>query len=222
MHVRSESFKWGLVRGAWLMDTDLEITGYRFQRCRSPWRNELESPAVSKWIIGKTIGELTRMLSPDGSRLRTTDAPVSEGARELMGMLIQSAIKTRVVTGIVWAREVGSIKAASLTREFFDGGGRVSQHLELYDERAQAALAQRGLAESIGFDRSRVFRWRVVDQAGVLIGSVFCAPWSAGDERAKLWWVLTADNRILAVEDAQRSLKSSTSIWIAMARRLRT
>ena len=104
-----------------------------------------------------------------------------------------------------------AIKAASLTHELFDGGGRVSQHLELYDERAQAALAQRGLAESIGFDRSRMFRWRVVDQAGAFRGSVFCTYWSAGDERAKLWWVLTADHRILAVEDTQRSLESSTS-----------
>jgi len=211
VHVRSESFKWGLVRIVWLMNTDLEITSYRFQRCRSPWRSELESSAVSERIIGKTMRELTGMLSQDGSRLRPGDASVSEGARELMAVLVQSAIKTRVVTEIVWAREVGSIKAASLTHELFDGGGRVSQHLDLYDERVQAALAQRGLAESIGFDRSRMFRWRVVDQAGAFRGSVFCTYWSAGDERAKLWWVLTADHRILAVEDTQRSLEPLTS-----------
>ena len=211
VHVRSESFKWGLVRIAWLMNTNLEITSYRFQRCRSPWRSELESPAVSERIIGKTIGELTGMLSPDGSRLRPEAAPVPESARDLMAVLVRSAIKTRVVTGIVWAREVGKIKAESLARELFGGGMRLSQDLGLYDEHAQVALTQRGLAKSIGFDRSRVFRWRVVDQAGAPTGSVFCAPWSAGGERAMLCWVLTAEGQILAVEDVQRSLESSTS-----------
>ena len=218
VHARSESFKWGLVRIAWMMNTDLEITNYRFQRCRSPWKSELASSAVSERIIGKTIRELTGMLSQDGSRLRPGDASVSEGARELMAVLVKSAIKTKVVTEIVWPRDVGKYKAISLTHELFDGVGPITdaeldryEERVLYDERVQAALAQHGLAEPIGFNRSQVFRRRVLDQAGVLTGSVFRTYWSAGDEHAKLCWVLTADHRILAVEDTQRSLESSTS-----------
>lgn len=211
VHVRSESFRWGLVKIAWMMNTDLEITGYQFQRCRSPWRAELESPAVSEQIIGKTMRELSGMLSQDGDSLHSTDVSISEGASELMTVLIRSAIKTRVVTGIVWAREVGAIKAASLAREHFGSGTRARHTLELYDDRILTALAARGLAESIGFERAQVFSWRVFGREGSLEGSVISTPWSAGDEHAKLWWVLAADSRILAVEDSQRSLTASSS-----------
>jgi len=210
VHVRSESFKWGLVRIAWLMNADLEITGYRFQRCRSSWRSELESPAVSELIVHKTMADLRGMLSQDGSLVERAGSPVPEAARDLMTVLVQSAIKTRVVTGIVWAQEVGSIKAASMSRAFFGDAAQVNQQVGLYDEATMAKLSGRGLADPIGFDRSRVYSWQVNVTQDV-IGGVYFTPWAAGDEHAMLWWVFAVDGRILSVEDSQGSLEPQTS-----------
>ena len=84
VHVRSESFSWGLVRIAWMMNTNLDITGYRFQRCRSRHRAELESEQTANQLIGKSPKALIAMLTPDGSALRPGAVDVSEGANELM------------------------------------------------------------------------------------------------------------------------------------------
>ena len=207
VHVRSESFSWGLVRIAWMLDMNLDITGYRFQRCRSPHRAELESEATAKQLIAKSPKELAAMLSPDGEALRAGTVTISEEASELMHVMVRSAIKTRVVTGIVWEREVGSVKAASLALEHLSGHARVEETKDLYDSKGRAALEASGLGESIGFDRPTVLSWNAQRKDRERAGAVFRTPWSAGDMRAKLWWVLGPEGEILAVEDPERSLE---------------
>ena len=206
VHVRSESFSWGLVRIAWMMNTNLDITGYRFQRCRSQHRAELESEQTANQLIGKSPKALIAMLTPDGTRLRPGAADVSGGANELMRVMVQSAIKTRVVTGIVWEREVGSVKATSLALRHLAGFARVEEVEGLYDAQRQASLEASGLGESIGFDRSAVLSWSALRKNKRDAGAVFRTPWSAGDMSAKLWWVLGPQGEILAVEDPERSL----------------
>lgn len=207
VHVRSESFSWGLVRIAWMMDTDLNITSYRFQRCRSPQRAELESAATSEQIIGKSPKELSALLSPEGDELREGAVRVSDEAMELMHVMIRSAIKTRAVTEIVWEREVGSVKATALAMKHLSGHERMNEVKDLYDQRDRDTLAASGLGESIGFDRAAVLSWNAQKKDEDRAGAVFRTPWSAGDMRAKLWWVLSAEGEILAVEDPERSLE---------------
>ena len=52
--------------------------------------------------------------------------------------------------------------------------------------------------------------WSAQKKDESLAGAVFRTPWSAGDMRAKLWWVLSPEGEILAVEDPERSLKPSS------------
>jgi len=206
VHVRSESFSWGLVRIAWMMDLDLDITGYCFRRCRSPHRTELEAPITSKQIVGKSSKELSALLLPEGAGLREEAVVISDEGRELMTVMVKSAIKTKVVTGIVWEREVGDVKAAALAREHLSSGARLKEVNDLYHEANDQALSAHGLGDSIGFDRSGVMSWRAERQDDLIAGAVYCTPWSAGNMHAKLWWVLGSEGEILAVEDPQRSL----------------
>lgn len=212
VHVRSESFSWGLVRIAWMMDTDLNITGYRFQRCRSPHRVELESATTSEQIIGKSSKELSALLSPEGDEFREGAVVISDEGRELMHVMIRSAIKTRVVTEIVWEREVGSVKATALAMRYLAGHASLHEVKDLYDKKDRDLLTARGLGESIGFDRAAVSSWGAQKEDDGLAGAVFRTPWSAGDMRAKLWWVLSPEGEILAVEDPERSLEPSSMV----------
>jgi len=206
VHVRSESFSWGLVRIAWMMDADLNITGYRFQRCRSPHRVLLESDANATLILGKSIRELSSLLSPEGDRLRTEKIEIPAKAEGLMLVLLKSAIKTKVVTEVVWNQEIGAIKAAALSKRYFGVGAVALSTQAHYGDAEQSALEANGLGEPVGIDREGVMSWDAIDKDNGRVGEIFHTPWSAGDERAKLWWVLGEDGRILAVEDPFREL----------------
>jgi hypothetical protein len=222
VHVRSEAFKWGLVRIAWRMNSDLEVIGFRFQRCRSPYRNELESSEeVLKSLVGKSTKELRVLLSEDGQELRSDLTLVSEEAQGLLLVLIQSAIKTRVVTGVVWPEWVGEQKATELSRGLFGENAEVNVRLETYDQRAQEALQSQGLRETVGFSRAEVRSWTIQKPGPVSLGEVYFTPWAAGGEAANLYWVLDVDGRILAVEDAQGTLSKETkSLFSALVGRL--
>lgn len=73
-----------------------------------------------------------------------------------------------------------------------------------------SALVANGLKSPIGIDRLAVSAWTAVNLEGEAVGSIVHTPWSAGDERASLWWVLAADGPVLSVDDAQRSLLPKT------------
>jgi hypothetical protein len=129
-----------------------------------------------------------------------------------MHVMIRSAIKTRVVTEIVWEREVGSVKATALAMRYLAGHASLHEVKDLYDKKDRDLLTARGLGESIGFDRAAVSSWGAQKEDDGLAGAVFRTPWSAGDMRAKLWWVLSPEGEILAVEDPERSLEPSSMV----------
>ena len=211
VHVRSEPFSWGLVRIAWMMDTNLDVTGFRFQRCRSPHRAELESEAILSQFSDKSIRELSLLLTPDGERLSSERFKVSEGAEELASLLIRSAIKTRVVTGIVWESEFTTYKALELSQEHFGKGASVTKMHDNYDAVDQRELVGQGLKNSIGFARSEVRSWSFKHKGKGDLGEVFYTPWAGGEERARLLWVLDSKGRVLAVDDPQRSLSAKST-----------
>ena len=210
VHVRSEAFEWGLVRIAWMMNTDLEIIDYRFQRCRSRWRGKLEEPAVAKYLVRQTMDELKGMLVRGRGGLRGGAVPLPAGAEALMAVLVQSALKTRIATRIVWKEEVASVKVAALARKHFGARIEVLRGVDLYDEDDMSALVANELKSPIGIDRLAVSSWTAVNFEGEAVGSILHTPWSAGDERASLWWVLAANGPVLSVDDAQRSLLPKT------------
>ena len=211
VHVRSEPFSWGLVRIAWMMDTNLDVIGFRFQRCRSPYRAELESEEVLARFSGKSIRELSLLLSPDGERLRGDRFKVSEGAEELASLLIRSAIKTRVVTGIVWESEFTTYKALELSQGHFGEGAFVTTMNDNYDAVDQRELIGQGLKDSIGFTRSEVRSWSFKHKEKGTLGEVFYTPWAGGEERARLLWVFDSNGQVLAVDDPQQSLSAKST-----------
>jgi hypothetical protein len=207
IHVRSEAFKWGLVRVAWRLNSDLEVVGFRFQRCRSPYRAELESSKqVSESLVGRSFGELRSLLTPDGKGLRSDSSIVSEEAKSLLVVLIRSAIKTRVVTGEVWQDWIGEQKATELSTAIFGSGAKVSLASNDYGQKSMEALRSQGLRESVGFSRREVRSWTIQGPDSAPLGGVYFTPWSAGKEAADLYWVLDVDGRILTVEDSKETL----------------
>ncbi len=105
VHVRSEPSEWGLVEVAWAIDTELRITGFEIQRCRSRQREAVEAEAFRNQLTGASSDELRRLIGSDGT-IRAEVLEVPPEARVLAAALVRSGLKTLEVTPVVWAEDL--------------------------------------------------------------------------------------------------------------------
>lgn len=210
IHVRSEAFHWGLVRIAWAMNSDLEILDYSFQRCRARGavKDELTSKEVKAFLTNKTAKELKALLTENGMDLREGSSKVSADARGLFLVMVQSAIKTMVVTDVGWRKEVRNEKAQELATLHFGVEASLGPELSPYTQDVESALSKAGLEEAVAFDRTELLRWRVRLADNSASAGVYSTPWSLGGQEARLFWVLDAESRILDVVDSGRMLNA--------------
>lgn len=106
VHVRSEQSKWGLVEIAWALDKDLKIKNFMCQRCRSPNRHEIEKDSFKNLFIGKNFQQLKILLNSDGVTANETVLSQSKQAPELASVVLRSALKTLLITDVLWGQEL--------------------------------------------------------------------------------------------------------------------
>ena len=106
VHARTEKGDWGLDELIWSLNMDLTVRDFRFQRSRSRWQEEVQSPAFKEILNGKDFNELLLLLSADGSELSMQYPDLPPGADRLAATVIRSALKTIIVTDHVWSNQL--------------------------------------------------------------------------------------------------------------------
>ncbi len=106
IHVRSEQSMWGLVEIVWAIDKDLKITNFAFQRCRSPKKMIINEDKFKSMIIGKNYEQLKELLSSDGRTANKSLLKNAQNAHELANVVLMCALKTLLITTILWGEEL--------------------------------------------------------------------------------------------------------------------
>ncbi len=106
VHVRSEQSKWGLVEIIWALDKELKIKDFTFQRCRSPKKKLLNNKDFKNIFIGKSYKELKMLLSSDGITANNILLDKAKNAHELASVVLRCALKTLLITEILWGEEL--------------------------------------------------------------------------------------------------------------------
>ena len=106
IHVRSEQSDWGLVEIVWAIDKDLKISNYVFQRCRSPKKKMAEQSDFKAIFIGKNYQQLKALLSDDGITAKKDVLDKAKNAPELANVVLRCALKTLLLTEILWGEEL--------------------------------------------------------------------------------------------------------------------
>jgi hypothetical protein len=110
VHVRSEQSDWGLVEIVWAIDKDLRISNFSFQRCRNPKNKKIaESRDFKDIFIGKNYQELKQLLSNDGITANKYVLEKSQNAHELANVVLRCALKTLLLTEILWGEELNKL-----------------------------------------------------------------------------------------------------------------
>ena len=106
IQVRSEQSDWGLVEIVWAIDKDLRISNFAFQRCRSPKKKIAQKSDFKDIFIGKNYQELKELLSADGVTAKQSVLNNAQGAPELANVVLRCALKTLLLTEILWGEEL--------------------------------------------------------------------------------------------------------------------
>jgi len=106
IHVRSEQSKWGIVEIIWAIDKDYRIKDFAFQRCRSPKKKLIDNQLFKNMFIGKNLVELKTYLANDGVTANQTLLKIAPGAPELANVVLRCALKTLLLTQLVWKEEL--------------------------------------------------------------------------------------------------------------------
>lgn len=106
VHVRSEQSKWGLVEIIWALDKNLKIKNFSFQRCRSPKRKVIDNENFKNVFIGKNYKELKTLLNSDGITANKILLDKAKNAPELASVVLRCALKTLLITDILWGEEL--------------------------------------------------------------------------------------------------------------------
>jgi len=109
VHVRSEQSKWGLVEIIWALDKNLKIKNFYFQRCRSPKRRMIDNESFKNAFIGKNYQELKTLISSDGVSANNKLLDKAKDAPELASVVLRCALKTLLITDILWGEELKKI-----------------------------------------------------------------------------------------------------------------
>ena len=193
VHVRSEPGSWGLVEIAWSLSLDLEVEGFRFQRCRDRNKRALETEEFARQLRGKSFADLLSMMSADGNALVDGALEVPGAAEELALVVVRSALKTIAVTEVEWSEDLAELRAVRIL------GPGLERVETPYDEATLERLAALGLTESTFLDRPAVRAWRAPGKEGDPRILIF-APWSVGGESAELWCTLSDSCDVLALD----------------------
>lgn len=199
IHVRSEASEWGLVEIAWAFDVDLRIIGFRFQRCRDPKRETVESGAFLMQIKGKGFAQLRAMFLEDGGTGDSDGLKTQHEAEELVAVTLRSALKTMVITEAVWGQDLRTIRLLARGRAAFPDAAKVQLIENPYVESVVDELRRQPGSAASNFDRRTVDLLRLTDPYDSTMGFTVRTDWKPAGDPCVLWWSVSRDGMILGV-----------------------
>ena len=202
VHARSELGEWGITEYAWGIDPDGRIADVRVQRSRDPYVRKANIENLRALVRGRNLEELKAEL------LRFDNKPLEKG-------VISSAMKTLVITRVVWEEETTKAKAAGIARSIDANAHTLKIIDQLYDPETQDRLDKVGMPDSPAFQRAENTGFRVDDEKGRMIGLLIRTPFDMDEPKRSLWWYVSNGGEIIGVVD-DRTLKTDQAFASAI------
>ena len=203
VHVRSEAGRWGLIEIAWAFDLNLNVRGFVFQRCRDNARREVSAPAIADQIVGKGFGQLRAMLTADGENLAPGGLALPPGSSPAVASLtvttLRSALKTIVVTAQAWPHDLEEIRWISAGFAAFAGVQTVDKISGVYGAPGLEERLSTAVGADTGLNRGTAVALLVRGDGAGPLGVVLYTDWSAGDQHARVQWVVDLNGTLANV-----------------------
>lgn len=106
VHVRSERSSWGLIETVWAISPNLTVDNFMFQRCRTPKKKLIDDTSFKSLFLGNNYQALKKYMSEDGKTGNNDYLKYALDAPELANVVLRCALKTLLITQIVWEKDL--------------------------------------------------------------------------------------------------------------------
>ncbi len=107
---RTEEVEWGLAEIIWILDPELHLVTFRFQRCRSQWKTPVESDALQIHLQGLSEADLVRLWQNQGTGWLLERAKLPKAATKIVDAVVMSGLKAMGLARVVWGEDIASIQ----------------------------------------------------------------------------------------------------------------
>ncbi len=107
---RTEESDWGLAEIIWILDADLKLATFRFQRCRSRWKSEIETGALQQALKGLSEDDLLELWESKGAKGLIQELSLPSKSEKLVGAVMRSGFKALGLARVVWGQDIASIQ----------------------------------------------------------------------------------------------------------------
>ncbi len=201
VHVRSEQSEWGLVEIAWAINLDLTARDFRFQRCRSRYKNIVEHSDFRTQLIGRNYRQLADLFIQDSLRLDTAKIAIDDSARALAEVVVRSGMKTLLVTELGWRAEVKQNSFLYNAKKYFEHVSRIEILQSPIDDLVIEKLNTVFSAGHPGTGWSGVDAAKVVGFDGATIGVLYRNTLALDNGIETLQWTIAADGTIVNIDN---------------------
>lgn len=163
VHSRSEVGKDGVVELVWAISIDMEIVGFKVQRCRSSSRIEIANSNFMESLQGKDYIEISKMLN------FVSELGLSEKAQPLVNDIIKSAAKALVISNLAFGDIILGDRLVANVYRSFPGTSEIQQ-LETDSKDLTVLLSVGSNQQELGFlvyySKTEGEYWWVIDNSG--------------------------------------------------------
>ena len=114
---RTEAVEWGLAEIIWVLDADLKLASFRFQRCRSRWKDDVENEPLQALLKGLSGEELLELWREQGLERLRTQAKLPTSSSKLIEAVVKSGLKATGLARVVWGNDIENIRNAFASSE---------------------------------------------------------------------------------------------------------
>ena len=107
---RTEEADWGLAEIIWVLDADLKLSTFRFQRCRSRWQSQVEGESLQAALRGRSELNLQQIRATQGTSALVKELGLPSQSEKLVGAVIESGLKALGLARVVWGEDIKSIR----------------------------------------------------------------------------------------------------------------
>jgi len=199
IHARTELTEKGLVEIAWALNLDLSAKNFYIQRCRIAACKDENINFLRNYIEGKTFEEILTIYQSKDKSFYEEIFYKSEEVKSLTSSILQSALKTMVVTGLVWGDDIDKINSIAFAKHYYPDASNANKIHSTLSE-VDLKKIQQIFGNDINYINHETVRsLKITDNKRNLLAYFVKAGWNAGQNSGKFSWLISPHGKVIAV-----------------------
>ena len=200
IHARTELTDRGLIEIAWALDLDLSIKNFYIQRCRLAECKDEKIEFLRNFVKGKTFEEVLSLYNSADKELYEELFYQTEEMRSLISSIIQSALKTMVITDLVWKKDIEKLSSIALAKQYYPEAA-VAEKIEYELSNKELMDLKSKFGNDVTYiNHDSISSLKISDASGKNIAYFVNAEWSVENNTGEFSWLISPQGEIVAVQ----------------------